>query len=248
MKGVNFIVQKPVPDSLPSRVDVACFVGLVATRKTDNILKDEPGIKTWLEHRGYFHPKEGDSTKYRFPGVEELLDVPIPVEGWQTFDRLFAWDQRPIKNTHEKCTSYLGAAVKSFFDQGGRKCYIIRVAEPAELGADQAQREDRLEKLMAGTDALSKQLAGDRGQWTSFVHLFGLDDVSFLCLPDLPDLCQNHFVDPPARPVQIKTPPEEFVECSQSFDAEPTIPSLDLFSPPYCNSLGIKQWLKKFNV
>ena len=249
MKGVNFIVQRPVHDTVPSRVDVACFVGLVSTRKSDNVLKDEAGIKTWLEHRGYFHFKEkkqdDDPDEYLFSNVEQLLDVPVPIEDWQTFDRLFAWDQRSINNTHEKCATYLGVAVKSFFEQGGRKCYIVRVDEPAVLGANLEQRQTLLEKLIAGKDALTKQLAGDRGQWTSFVHLFGLDDVSFLSLPDLPDLCQNHFVAPPARPALIKTPPEEFVECSHSFDAEPTIPSLDHFSPPYCNSLGIKQWGEK---
>ena len=249
MKGINFIVQKLVSDTVPSRVDVACFVGLVSTRKSDKVLKDEAGIKTWLEQRGYFQFKEkkneGDPDEYLFSDVEQLLDVPIPIEDWQTFDRLFAWDQRSINNSHEKCFTYLGVAVKSFFEQGGRKCYIVRVDEPAELGDDQKQRKVKLKNLLVGKKTLVKGLAGDRGQWTSFVHLFGLDDVSFLSLPDLPDLCQNHFVEAPARPAQKKTPPEEFVECSHSFDAEPTILSLDYFSPPYCNSLGIKRWGKK---
>jgi hypothetical protein len=104
MKGVNFFVEKPVPETLPNRVDVACFVGLVACRKTEAILEDEPGIKTWLEHRGYFHlkpSKSGEMEEYLFGGVEQLLDVPVPVEDWPSFDRLFAWDQRPIEGSQE---------------------------------------------------------------------------------------------------------------------------------------------------
>jgi hypothetical protein len=60
----------------------------------------------------------------------DLLDVPVPIDTWDVFDRLFEWERRPLDRSDQFATSYLGAAVRSCFAQDGRKCYVVRVGVP----------------------------------------------------------------------------------------------------------------------
>src|SRR6476620_12238517 len=59
-----------------------------------------------------------------FIGLAEQgpLHQPTPVTSWEQFGSVFgsfvAW-------------SYLAYSVKAFFDNGGQKCYIVRVAAPS---------------------------------------------------------------------------------------------------------------------
>jgi len=104
----------------PNRTDIACFVGYVGRRETE--LPAE--LDRWLRERGW-HLAEHGRTPF-----DELLDVPVPVDTWDLFDHLFAWDERDLNGQGQLGTAYLGAAVRSFFAQGGRKCYVVRVGDP----------------------------------------------------------------------------------------------------------------------
>ena len=66
------------------------------------------------------------------------LDVPVPVEDPTQFARVFgadapiAWD----RNRGESALGLLGPAVRAFFRNGGRRCWVVRVADRADAKAD----------------------------------------------------------------------------------------------------------------
>ena len=50
------------------------------------------------------------------------VDVPVPVQSWRQFQANFG---------DFTGAGYLAYAVRAFFENGGRKCWIVRVASPA---------------------------------------------------------------------------------------------------------------------
>ena len=173
------------------------------------------------------------------PAVDliEVHDIPVPVDSWDVFDTVFAWDARPIDAASSaQCDTMLGAAVHSFFAQGGRKCFVVRLDDPWPVLAPASARPDSQKAYRLSVPAPS---AVDRISWRGIGHLFAIPEVSFLCLPDLSDLFG---VTPVAR--ETKTPPltlENFVECS--VNEPPTeertvrgIPS------PHCDESGFDKW------
>ena len=209
---VRFEAQPPVEPSAPTRADIACFVGFVSRR---------PGalpasLERWLEERGWLG--EGP---YARPEAKDLVDVPVPVDNWVGFDRLFAWEARAGGGS-----TYLGAAVRSFFAQGGRRCYVVRVGDPLPVGSPRDARLALLEPLL-GTAGGAPPSPGDRRSWKGVRHLFGLPDVSLLCVPDLPDVFG---ADPlPAPPPPEAPPPRPvFEECS----AQELVPIAAPGAPP----------------
>src|SRR5687768_15631162 len=130
MNGLVFETQTPVVAADPNRTDIACFVGFVGRRQTPLT----PEVRRWLVERGWA------AGPYARADFETLRDVPVPVDTWEVFDHLFAWDRRPLDDREADAAAdfdptrfgatYLGAAVRSFFSQGGRKCYVVRVGDP----------------------------------------------------------------------------------------------------------------------
>ncbi len=180
--------------------------------------------------------------------LDELLDVPVPIDSWEIFDRLFDWNRRPItvSSTGELVTgaTYLGAAVRSFFAQGGRRCYVVRVGDPWQYDSQPSVRRaaiDRLLGLKAVGGANLPPDRRDRNTWKGVGHLHGLPEVSFLCLPDLADAVAAGRPWPPE--VAPETPPVEevFVECS---DAEPEEEDAFVrgFLPPLADEEGYTRW------
>lgn len=176
--------------------------------------------------------------------LEELLNVPVPIDSWDLFDYLFAWDERYL-GVQMIGTSYLGAAVRSFFAQGGTKCYVVRVGDPGFLLAPQTIRQDRLRFLLPGYPNRLTVTPSDRRTWRGIGHLFGLPDVSFLALPDLPDLLSVDREEIP-RPKPLPLTPETFAECSE---AEPLVAeSLARFlTAPRCDELAYQEWSMVLN-
>lgn len=166
------------------------------------------------------------------PAVDllELRDVPVPVDTWDVFDALFAWDDRPIsEGAPDTCDTALGAALRSFFAQGGRKCFVVRLDDPWPVLSP------------ANPARLSPPTASavDRSSWRGLGHLFALPEVSFLCLPDLPDL----FATTATGQVE-KTPPptpEVFVECAVE-DLPPENRSVRGIAAPRCDADGFEKW------
>lgn len=61
------------------------------------------------------------------------LHTPVPIEGIDRFQDVFGGDVPLCRNEEAGAMqySYLGSAVKVFFNSGGRRCWIVRVADEA---------------------------------------------------------------------------------------------------------------------
>ena len=221
------------------RADVACFVGYVA-RRASAPLPD--AVFTQLRVAGWV-----DGVWARDPDdIEALLGVPVVVDGWDLFDRLFAWDARRVSPSSDRlCASYLGAAVRSFFARGGRRAVIVRVGDPWAVAEDAAQRQAahvaRLAALLPALAVKSSPFdAGDPSTWQGVQHVYGLRDVSLLLLPDLPDACSLVTPQPDTSPTPPPVP-EGFVECSAD-DPLPPDDSLRRLPAPRLDAPGYTAW------
>lgn len=196
----------------PLRSDVVCFMGYVARRRGQPL---PPAVLEQLRDSGWPERFGGDR-------LDTLWNLPVVVESWSAFDQLFAWELRPLlQGSSRFCTSYLGAAVRSFFASGGQRAVVVRVGDPwpfLELGR-QEQRLQRLRAILPSLPSEHSVAAGlptlDRPDWQGIEHLHGLPEVSHLCLPDLADCCGVDCEELPAPPAPAPRP-EVFVECSSS--------------------------------
>lgn len=234
MYGLVFEHQAAVVTSAPNRADIACFVGFVGRRSTPIPAE----IRAWLHERGW------DTPPYqRAEPIESLLDLPVPIDTWEAFDQLFAWDQRPLDQPEQRGTTYLGAAVRSFFAQGGRKCYVVRGGDPWPVTLPRDQRLARLSALIPGYPTGFDGSPLDRESWHGVGHLFGLPDVSLVCLPDLADAVgadRRAITPPPPMP----EPEEQFVECSRPEAAAPPSLTALRFRAPRCSESGYSDWAR----
>jgi len=229
MQGLTFEVEERVAPSAPERADVACFVGY-ARRRPDAPVS--AALSQFLNDAGWSQPphRRVDPLDPEDP----LRDVPLPFESFEAFERHFAWEARSAQV--EDGATYLGAAVRSFFAQGGRKCYVVVVGEPLPVDATRSAREVALEPLLpVGVAAV------DRLTWRGAAHLYGLDDVSFLALPDLPELAG---VDPEPLPLPHPPPPSDpqFVECATEADPEQPMWHTPERTAPRCDLAGYQRW------
>jgi Bacteriophage tail sheath protein len=234
VRGLVFEDQATVPPSAPNRVDVACFVGFIGRRGGAEPPPVPAPVRTWLEERGWLTPP------YRRTLAARLRDVPVPIDSWEAFDQLFAWESRRLAAGRTGVT-YLGAAVRSFFAQGGRRCYVVSVDEPWEPGDREGRRQERLATLIPGYPDSVTASPVDPTTWHGIGHVLGLPDVSFLCLPDLPDVVA---VDPPPPVPAVVPPPieEHFAECSAG-EAPPTEDKIGrLFRAPRCDEEAYLAW------
>jgi hypothetical protein len=252
MTGLVFEVEPPLILPVPNRADVACFIGLVAQRDTEI----PEALHKWLIAQGWLQSPADNPGQAR----PDLLDLPVPLESWEMFDRLFAWDRRPrqltdtpaIQEGSQDVTpyttsssaepwshTYLGAAVRSFFAQGGRRCYVVRVGDPLPLNAPREQRRARLAKLLPGYPQRLSATPLHRDSWRGIGLLFGLPDVSYVGLPDLPDLvaCAVPLLSMTTQPSQS----EQFVECTQAQNA-PTDQRAVVQQEPRCDLGGYAVW------
>ena len=209
MKGLIFEALTPQQQAAPNRTDIACFIGLVKVR--DGELPED--LVAWLVEEGWWATPESESAR---GGAATLVDVPLPIDSWERFDQLFAWDEREYEGDVMGAT-YLGAAVRSFFAQGGRKCYVICCGEPLAFDAERATRDEAL------FDIVPANLSGrvHRGDWHGLHHLLGLPEVSFITFPDLPELA----CDGPADEFEALAGdalPAVFSDCALSSAVEET--------------------------
>jgi hypothetical protein len=240
MYGLVFEDRISIVTSNPNRADIACFIGFIGRRNT--VIPNE--VWRWLFEQGWVALPDGSQSSQKEP----LLDIPVPIDTWEVFDRLFAWEQRNFNGRELRGTTYLGAAVRSFFAQGGRKCYVVRVGDPWLSIAPRTERLARISQLIPGYPDLVSSSPVDRQSWQGVGHLFGLPDVSFLCLPDLPDAVSSDRPDIPTQIASLPQTPEQFVECSEP---EP-IPQPDnltrLFSTPRCQEADYEDWARALHL
>ncbi len=235
MQALSFETAAPAALADPRRVDVACFVGFVGRR---------PGRPPAPVRDALARSRFGEGPWARTAeSLDSLLQLPVVVESWAAFDALYAWDRRPVSETGtRRSATALGAAVRSFFAQGGRRAVIVRAGDPwPHLEPDalrSAARAARVDALLGPPGATPH----DPETWRGMGLLFDLPEVSLLALPDLCDLCAPA---PGAVDVAVEAPssPEVFVECS-SADTGTVIEDVGLrdLAPPRLDAAGYVAW------
>lgn len=243
MKGLSFQVQGVIDEVSPQRLDIACFIGCVNLR--ENAPRDD--INDWLYRRSWLDATDGSKATYHRESALDLLDVPVPIESWESFNRLFAWERRRYSDGLQG-SGYLAAAVREFFIQGGRFCYVIRVADNLDYDAGTATRTGLLAKLMPGYPSAVNSNANDRNSWQGVGHLLGLPDVSVVCMPDLPELFATTIGDIDVSPPQVDQPPEQFVVCQPGDQMDTADSPLRQIPAPVCDDSGMTAWGRAINL
>ncbi len=226
------VATDPAPTA-SGRNDIACFVGHVA-RRAGTALPD--GTAAALRRAGWIDgPWAADAAR-----LAALDQLPVPVDSFTEFDRLYDWAARPVAaGGAARAATLLGAAVRAFFAQGGRRAVIVRTGDPWPLveadPGDAARAARRAALLPAGSGD-----ATDPRGWRGLAHLHGVEEASMVCLPDLPELWR--VAPPPAATATPLLPaPETFVECGvESPPAADT--SLARIAAPRLDAAGRRAW------
>lgn len=242
---LHFETAPPPAIAAPNRSDVACFIGFIARRRGVPL---PAGVREELRLAGWTQGpwRRGEDA------LQSLENLPVTVQSWESFARLFAWEARPLKpepDADAACTTYMGAAVRSFFARGGKRAVIVRVGDPWPYLEPSARRtvrrRERLVRLVP--DFADRSLPEhpfdptDPRTWQGLYHLYGVSEASLLCLPDLADACAAE-PPTPATALPPPEPPEGFVECSEDEPAPPRDRGLRLIPAPRLDSLSFAPW------
>lgn len=195
MSRILFDYPGPEVTVDPGRADIACFVGLTGVLNGAALSAD---VQNWLSTLGY-----ADS---RIRAIEQ---VPVPVDSYAGFTSIF--DPGTTSTSTPGTLDYLAAAVRSFFAQGGKRCYVVRASDPVAVGDSPQSRAEKLLKLLPD----DTYAPGDPRNWTGVGAISSLPEISFLAIPDLPVLLAS--VPAPSLGEDPVTPggPEQFVVCSK---------------------------------
>jgi uncharacterized protein len=193
MSRVIFDNQPAPPQLNPGRADIACFVGLIRLLPGATL---SAGMATWLNSLGYSNSQ-----------IALITNVPVLLESYVGFTSIF--DDGSAGTGFG--TDYVGTAVRSFFAQGGKRCYVVRVDDPVTLTDSAQDKAAKLQELLP-----SGVYAPDDAQsWTGVGTLGVLEDVSLLATPDLPILCASRQDGAIGTLPVTPSGPEEFVVCTQ---------------------------------
>jgi uncharacterized protein len=241
--GLFFQTAAPPAQVSPNRTDIACFIGFVRRRR--GVPLPAPVLEE-LTAAGW---KNGPWRRSD-AALESALQLPITVESWDAFERLYAWEERPLRASGDgRCSTYLGAAVRSFFARGGRRAVIVRAGEPwPYLESGHRRAENRRVRVRALIPAFADRGApqapfdqADPRTWRGIYHLYGLGDVTLVLLPDLADACSAD-PEPPSAVREPPAPPEGFVECSEDEPPLREDSALARLPAPRCDIRGYAAW------
>jgi len=223
----------------PQRTDITCFVGCVRSRNAPlpRQVTEDLRAAGWVD--GPWRRGEAQ--------LRTLEQLPVAVESWDAFDQLFDWRSRPVAaGGTATCASYLGAAVRRFFAQGGRRAIVVRVGDPWPFmdapGSRAANRTERIARLVPQFVIASLPFdATDPRTWRGIQHLYGLPEVSLVCMPDLADACGGDPA-PPDATLPLVPISEGFVECSHSEAVTPDDLALRHLHAPRSDAAGLVAW------
>jgi hypothetical protein len=195
----------------PARADIACFVGLVRCIPGAVL---PPAVQGWLQLQGW--AGAGPFARLRYPAppigmppppiAMPVTDIPIPIESYSAFTALFDAGGSMASSG----TDYVATAVRTFFAQGGKRCYVVRMDDPVASGESPQTKQGKLGKLLPS----SINALDDQSGWHGAGHVAGLPDVSFLAMPDLPVLTASTPVGPAGQVPEAPSGPAQFVECA----------------------------------
>jgi uncharacterized protein len=228
----------------PQRADIACFVGYVkrSAAPLPGAVNDDLRAAGWVD----------GPWRLARQRIDSLEHLPVTVESWESFDQLFDWRARPVTaagagGVGPTCATYLGAAVRRFFAQGGRRAIVIRAGDPwpfmEDAGIRAMNRSARIAQLVPQFVRGARPFESTNPlTWRGIQHFYGLGDASMLCIPDLPDACAE---DPEAPDATLPLIPrtEGFLECSEAEAGPPPDIALRLLAAPRCDS-GLGDWTR----
>jgi hypothetical protein len=224
MNGVIFEEARVVDEAAPNRADIACFIGFVNRRA--GALPES--LADWLVDNGWRTRSEVTEAD------DPLLNTPVPLENFEAFDQLFAWDIRPGAGW----TTWLGAAIKSFFSQGGSRCFVIRVGDAWDY--DQPLTSEKRSGYLELLVPKKQSAPADKEHWSGIEVLRALDEAAFVCLPDLSELTADATLGSAALP-PLPAGPEEFTECSTTVAPKPD-KSQSPSASPASDTTGYANW------
>jgi hypothetical protein len=106
--GIEFGAVAPPAVVAHNRSDIACFIGFVHRRKSTELPAHTLAAFTaagWAQGGAWARSEED---------LESALHLPVAVDSWDAFHRLYAWEQRPLAPSSQlRCASYMGAAPSS---------------------------------------------------------------------------------------------------------------------------------------
>ena len=193
MSRVIFDNQPAAPQLNPGRADIACFVGLVRLLPGATV---PAAMATWLNSLGYSNAQ-----------IATITNIPVMVESYLAFTSIF--DDGSAGTGFG--TDYVATAIRSFFAQGGRRCYVVRVDDPVTPSDTPQTKAVKLQELLPSA-AYAPDTAAS---WTGIGSLAALEDVSFLATPDLPILCASSQDGATGQLPVAPSGPEEFTVCAQ---------------------------------
>ncbi|MBK6850920.1 MAG: hypothetical protein IPG93_04705 [Burkholderiales bacterium] len=67
-----------------------------------------------------------------------LHNLPVTLDSFDSFDALFAWEQRGLRDRIVRVgdpvvATPLGIALRAFFGEGGRRAYVVRTGDPSDV-------------------------------------------------------------------------------------------------------------------
>ncbi|MGD0931658.1 MAG: hypothetical protein ABR902_13500 [Candidatus Korobacteraceae bacterium] len=199
MSRVVFDNTPAAPVFNPGRADIACFVGLVRVVPNAAV---SASVAAWLSSLGYSSGPAPNPNQ-----IATMTNIPLPIDSYPEFTALF--DDGSAGTGFG--TDYLATGVRSFFAQGGKRCYVVRVDDPVTPADTPQDKLTKLQELLPNST-----FAPDQAQsWTGVGSLSPLEDVSFLVTPDLPALCASQPTGASGQLPFASTGQEEFVVCSQ---------------------------------
>lgn len=264
MRGISFTYEPPAAEIDANRMDISCFVGFARQRKGARV---PSRLVDWWERHGWMERAAGvrDPLQLRqvakAGGPFSLCDIPVPLSSWEEFVLLFETGRpvcdSPLAGTKVPAAdSYLAAAVRSFFAQGGRICYLICMGEPLPLISRGSERVAAIGRLLYGatpqwpgiesTDMLADAWfpsftcqGNPHDRWHGIEHLQGVPEVSFLGFPDLPDLLASEAAA--MVPLPEEAGEELFTECAPVVPLPPGSVARR-WGVPRCGEAGYRVW------
>lgn len=180
--GLRFVEPRAPEATLNVRADIALFVGFVKPRQKT--------IPKWVCHQWRDLGLQSNENQ----SANSELKLPVRFESFAQFSEVFDPDGRVFDSANPTLLvpSALGLAVRSFFAEGGITCYVVRCGDPLPtLPEGEAGENDFLPSRRVLIDNIIQRhglRSDDPASWTGMSHIFGLEDVSILLLPDLVEL------------------------------------------------------------
>jgi hypothetical protein len=196
MSRVIFDRTAPAPQINKTRADVACCVGLIRALKGAAV---PTATAQWLQ-----------TLSFPVDSIAALTNVPIPIESYAAFTALFD----DGSSSQAQGTDYSATAVRSFFAQGGKKCYVVRVNDPVGPADSTTVKAAKLADLMGSLLPSPDSQPDGPPAWTGVATLAVLEEVSLLLMPDLPAVCASQPVGATGQKPMVPLGPQEFTVCS----------------------------------